>query len=478
MVLLMCIINQGGNTLKSLNFQHIILLISVLTLIATIIVLKIVCFFGRAYYTAEVFSESNKPLQNPYCGFYHIIGYTLSDSYDKYANYTDQINKYTDQLVLLEINLKNYHTTDISEKGLEQLNDILAKWAQSPNGTKLILRFLYDWDGIALATEPDSLNLVLKHIEQIAPTINRHRDCIYIMQGVFIGNWGEMHHSKFCDVNSLKQLINKLNDVIDPSIYLSLRTPAQWRSVTEIYNPPEKISAFSTKKPLFSRLGLFNDGILGSESDLGTYAEGERKKELIFQNKLCRYVPNGGEVVYNSNLSYLETAVSALKTMHISYLNEDYDSRVIEKWKSSVWTGEGAFNGCDGYSYIKAHLGYRYFIDSVGLKKSGFLRSEYTLEITVKNSGFSNTLKPFESSVTLINKETEDCVRIPIDADFECIGSKSKKTFTATLPVKELKQGEYLIYFSVKSETGGQTVFMANESDITKYGYLLGRLKK
>ena len=139
--------------MKSLNIQHIILLISVLTLIATIIVLKIVFFFGRVCYTAEVFSESNKPLQNPYCGFYHIIGYTLSDIYDKCDNCTDQINKYTDQLVLLEINLKNYHTTDISEKGLEQLNDILAKWAQSQNGTKLILRFLYDWDGIALATD-------------------------------------------------------------------------------------------------------------------------------------------------------------------------------------------------------------------------------------------------------------------------------------------------------------------------------------
>ena len=467
MVLLMCIINQGGNTLESLNIQHIILLISALTIIATIIVLKIVFFFGRVCYTAEVFSESNKPLQNPYCGFYHIIGYTLSDSYDKYANYTDQINKYTDQLVLLEINLKNYRTTDISEKGLEQLNDILAKWAQSPNSTKLILRFLYDWDGVALATEPDSIDIILKHIEQVSQSVNRYRDTVYIMQGVFIGNWGEMHSSKFQDENSVKQLIDKLNGVIDPSIYLSLRTPRQWRTLNCSSGPKSN-----------TRIGLFNDGILGSESDLGTYAEGERKKELIFQNKLCRYVPNGGEVVYNSNLSRLETAVSALKAMHISYLNEDYDSRVIEKWKSSVWTGEGVFNGCDGYSYIKAHLGYRYFIDSVGLKKSGFLRSEYTLEITVKNSGFSSTLKPFESSVTLINKETEDCVRIPIEADFECIGSESKKTFTAKLPVKELKQGEYLIYFSVKSKTGGQTVFMANESDITKHGYLLGRLKK
>ena len=453
--------------MKSLNNQHIILFISVLTLFATIIVLKIVCFFGRAYYTAEVFSESDKPLQNPYCGFYHIIGYTLSDGYTYSDGYKNAVTSYSEPLALLEINLKNYRSAYISEKGLEQLNDILAKWAQSPNGTKLILRFLYDWDGIALATEPDSLNLVLKHIEQIAPTINRHRDCIYIMQGVFIGNWGEMHHSKFCDVNSLKQLINKLNDVIDPSIYLSLRTPRQWRTLNCSSGPKSN-----------TRIGLFNDGILGSESDLGTYAESEREKELKFQNELCRYVPNGGEVVYNSNLSRLETAVSARKTMHISYLIEDYDSRVIEKWKNSVWTGDGVFNGCDGYSYINAHLGFRYFIDSCKLKKSGFLRSEYTLEITVKNSGFSSTLKPFESSVTLINKETEDCVRIPIDADFECIGSESKKTFTATLPVKELKQGEFLIYFSVKSKTGGQTVFMANENDITKYGYLLGRLKK
>ena len=449
--------------MKSLNF----VLIPILVISVTVIVFTAISYFNRIHYTSETFSQSNKTLQNPYCGFYHIVGYTLSDDYGSSDNYSSQIGSYTESLALVEINLKNYRTGEISKKGIAQLNDILASWEKSPNNTKLILRFLYDWDGLALATEPDSIDIILKHIEQVSQAVNRYRDTVYIMQGDFIGNWGEMHHSEFQDENSLKQLINKLNGVIDPSIYLSLRTPKQWRTVNSSSEPKNN-----------TRIGLFNDGILGSESDLGTYSENEREKELKFQNELCRYVPNGGEVVYNSNLSRLEPAVSALKTMHISYLNEDYDSRVIEKWKNSVWTGDGVFNGCDGYSYIKAHLGYRYFIDSCKLKKSGFLRSEYTLEITVKNSGFSSTLKPFESSVTLINKETEDCMQILIDADFECIGSESKKTFTATLPVKELKQGEYLIYFSVKSKTGGQTVFMANENDITKYGYLLGRLKK
>lgn len=112
--------------MKSLNIQHIILLITVLVLLLAFIVLKIISSLHRVCYTSEVFSESDKPLQNPYCGFYHIIGYTLSDRYDRCTNYTDQINEYTEQLVLLEINLKNHRATDISEKVLEQLNAILA----------------------------------------------------------------------------------------------------------------------------------------------------------------------------------------------------------------------------------------------------------------------------------------------------------------------------------------------------------------
>lgn len=453
--------------MKFLDFQHLSLLIPILVLLVSVIILIIASYSNRIYYTPEAFTESDKPLQNPYCGFYHIIGYTLSDGYTSSDGYKNAVTSYSEPLALLEINLKNYRAADISEKGLEQLNDILAAWEGSPKGTRLILRFLYDWDGIALATEPDSLETVLKHMEQASEYVNRYRDTVYIMQGVFTGNWGEMHHSKFQDRDLVKQLINKLNNVIDPSIYLSLRTPKQWRTLNCSYKPKSD-----------TRIGLFNDGILGSESDLGTYAENEREKELEFQNELCRYVPNGGEVIYNHNLSELKTAVSALKTMHISYLNADYDSRVLEKWKNSVWTGDDAFKGCDGYTYIEAHLGYRYLIDSCKIKNTGFFKSEHTLCLTIRNSGFSNTLKPFESSVTLINKETEDFVRIQLDADFENIGSENKKTFTAKLPVKELKQGEYLVYFSVKDKSSGQTVFLGNENEITEYGYLLGRLKK
>lgn len=476
--------------MKQLNIHIIVFLLPLIALIIAFILLKAISYSSRIYFTAEDFSESVEPLNNPYCGFYHIIGYTLSDDYTPPNNYTDLINSYTEPLALLEINLKNYRSSRIGENGLAQLNDILSAWAQSPNGTKLILRFLYDWDGVALATEPDSLEIILTHMEQISESVNRYCDTVYIMQGVFIGNWGEMHHSKFSDLNSVKALINRLNELIDPSVYLSVRTPSLWRAVNNLYEPPADFPPFETDNFLSRRLGLFNDGILGSESDLGTYGntlkknadspafKGTRNEELKFQNKLCRYVPNGGEVVYNNNLSELEAAVSALNTMHISYLNADYDSRVLEKWKNSVWTEEDAFNGCDGYSYIKAHLGYRYFIDSCEIKKSGLIKPDLTINITVKNIGFSNTLKPFETTVTLIDEETEASIRLPLSADLRKLGSGNKKSFTLKLPVNDLKSGSYLIYFSVRDKSSGQTVFLGNENEITEYGYLLGRLKK
>lgn len=445
---------------------------------------------NRITYRTEAFSESTKYLANPYQGFYHIIRYILSDDPSPADGASYQTDSYTAPLALLEINLKNYRTTEISEAGLSQLHDILTAWSQSPSNTKLILRFLYDWDGLALATEPESLGLILTHMDQVSAPVNQHRGSIYIMQGIFIGNWGEMHHSRFMDETSVKTLIRHLSEVIDPSIYLSVRTPAQWRMINEMYEPPAKCPALGADAPLTGRLGLFNDGILGSESDLGTYGDtarcdaaspsyqGTRKEELEFQDHLCSYVPNGGEVVYHNHLSDLETSVSALRTMHISYLNADYDSRILEKWRKTTWTGKDAFFGCDGYSYVQAHLGYRYLIRSCKIRRSGWIRSELTLTLTLQNNGFASALKPFQTSITLKNAKTGKSISVPLHMDLRTLGSGHKKSYTIKLPVKALERGTYQIYFSVTDAASGQMILLGNQNEATNDGYLLGQLEK
>ena len=440
-------------------------------------------------FTAEPFAESQAPLKNPYCGLYRIFVYTLSDAYTPTDDYAREAENCAETLALLEINLKNYRTGEISETGLLQLEDILAAWSHSPHGTGLILRFLYDTAGLATATEPSSLRQVQRHMEQVSAAVNRHSAAVHILQGVCIGNWGEMHHSAFANDDAVKQLLLHWNRLIDPSVYLAVRTPAAWRMVNDVYTPPSAFPAPTRGGAPAARLGLFNDGILGSESDLGTYGDtprkaatapgykGTRAEELRFQNALCRYVPNGGEVVFNQTLCALKDAVSTLQAMHVSYLNAAYDSRVYARWKEAVWTGDDAFFGCDGYSYVKAHLGYRYFISACKIKKRGVFSPTPTLSLTLQNSGFSAALRPAAATLTLLGEQTEARICIPFPADLREIDGGGKKTFTLPLAAKTLPRGGYRVYFSVTDCRSGQAIRLANTAEPTEYGYALGRLE-
>lgn len=67
--------------MKLLNIQHPIIFVSILAVLSAAILLTIFFAASRVNFTAEKFFESNKLFRNPYCGFYHIMGYTLSDDY-------------------------------------------------------------------------------------------------------------------------------------------------------------------------------------------------------------------------------------------------------------------------------------------------------------------------------------------------------------------------------------------------------------
>ena len=464
----------------------------VLPLLAVFLVALMLLFFGSQSrpiaFTPEAFWESTAVLKNPYQGFYRIFGYTLSDD-GQHVQTTaaDSIREYDFALVLLEINLRNYRTGPISDSALAQLDDILKAWSQSD--AQILLRFLYDWDGIAKAKEPESLSTILTHMDQAAEIVNRYASSIYLMQGCFIGNWGEMHGSYFADSQSIQTLITHLHQVIAPSIYLSVRTPAQWRTITGLYDVPAKFPAFQEHPPIAGRLGLYNDGMLGSASDLGTYGDtprkgisdpackGTREEELSFQNRLCQYVPNGGEVVFDTPYNVLPAAVQYLRTLHVSYLNADYDPVVLNKWSKSVWDREDAFSGCDGLTYVQAHLGYRYTARAFTLRKQGFLSPQLTFQLELENTGFGNTLKPFDGAFLLRNVQTGDTCRLPLAFDFRSLTSGQTKTLTASLPVRDLSKGTWQLFFSVTDPATGGQIALANTTLVSENGVPLGQLE-
>lgn len=328
-------------------------------------------------------------LRNPNRGFYHMCRAVLDsepgsgDSYESMADGHCREHP-GDTLVLLEINLGEYRTREIDDTGIENLNKLLSAW--EGRDISLIIRFLYDWDGDGLTAEPDVLDTVLGHMAQVGPALQSHEDLIFCLQGLFVGSWGEMHGTKFG--GDFTELAGALDDAAGNCMFLSVRTPAQLREILK--SCPE----------LKSRLGLFDDGMLGSETDLGTYDMADqgaerrtREQELAFQENTCLSVPNGGEAVINNPYNDFENAVADMSRMRVAYLNNAYDPGVLSKWAGTDLAAYG-LDGLSGLDYIERRLGYR-----LRLERSGRL-DDGSVYFRFRNDGFGAMLFPCEARLT------------------------------------------------------------------------------
>ena len=442
--------------------------------------------FVHMNYAPVSFSESARPLSNPYEGWYHIYGYTLSDDSTFSKSMVDKALKTdsSNRLVLLEINLKSYANSSISPSGLAELNAILSAWSSSDK--QMIIRFLYDWDGKATQTEPKNINQILSHMNQICPILNSYASHIYLLQGIFVGNTGEMTSSAYMDETAMTKLMQTLSSLTDSSIFLSVRTPQHYRILNQTFTP------LGSQKPydgsLASRVGLFNDGMLGSANDLGTYGsgslsnatsylvKGNRSEEIAFQNILCQYVPNGGEVVSDNSYNDLPNAIKDLSAMHISYLDCDYDPAVLSKWKNTTYSGTDLFCGCRGFDYISRHLGYRYVLGKSSLDHT-FFSSKATFHLSIKNVGFSPCYKRLKPTLSLVNTDTHTVKCISLTTDNRTWQAGSTTAIRQSFSMKGLKKGTYHVYFSLKDSSANQMITFANTADLTTYGYCLGSLE-
>lgn len=145
--------------------------------------------FRTPSFEAAEQSESTDAVSNPYCGFYHLYGYQLSEEGDKPAKKwaSSVLANDDNHIVLLQINLVNYKNKPISDSALSQLDSIISSFAAA--NKQIILRFLYDWNGNALQSEPSSIEQVSSHMDDVAPVVNAHKDAVFLLQGIFTGNW-------------------------------------------------------------------------------------------------------------------------------------------------------------------------------------------------------------------------------------------------------------------------------------------------
>ena len=452
-------------------------------------------FVGMVYYyytntrtlTFQSFAmeESYSYQKKPYCGFYGLVRYRLSEEEPSLHQMQTEIKNIDKEstMVLIEIELSNFLSGDISEKALQNFDHAFFMW--SNEGYQIILRVTYDFSAHTKAAEPNSTDIICNHIRQIAPIVNKYKDSVYIMQGIFAGLWGEMHSSDYIgDYESMHLFADTLDECMDEEIFLSVRTPQFWRILTESDLPLDETDAYSGS--LKSRMGLYNDAMLSSETDYGTYGQdsslseivnhegqGSREEEIDFQSRLCLYVPNGGEVISDNPYNDMENAVQDLSMMHVSYLNSGYDLSVLNKWKNSEYMGR------NGYEYIADHLGYRYVLKEGNVTEFCGLNHTSEITVTLENTGFSPAYKQFTPYVQIVNTESKEVKAYSFDSDSRTWYPGKTVTLSLKNDFSFFENGTYDVYFSLKDKVSNYDIPCSNESSYDKEmgGYYLGRIR-
>ena len=164
---------------------------------------------------------------NPKRGWYSIYPFTLPERPD--FEELQWCLKKQESLCLVRVCIGNYAARSFDTPALTVFEEILSFFAR--HDKDMILRIIYDDEGKGMEHEPAGLSQIQSHMDQLGSIIYKYAAHIYTTQGLFIGSWGEMHTSKFCDRQSLCRLIDSFYHATKGAVAMAVRTPAQLRSL-------------------------------------------------------------------------------------------------------------------------------------------------------------------------------------------------------------------------------------------------------
>lgn len=410
------------------------------------------------------FVETTEELNNPARGWYSIFPFFVEEEpdFDKISWCADS----TETLALVIINIGAYRERLLDIQAMKNIRSILSYFKRY--SYDIILRIAYDHEGKAVEREPFFFKQVVEHMEQLTPVIKEFSDVVFVAQGMLFGNWGEMHTSRFVAPDKMKFLWGMMQTEFQGRPYLAVRRPNMWRMLHPESNGRIELTHDTT--------GLFDDAIFGSDTHMGTFGKEpkenvgwdslwSREDELEFEDRLCKSVPNGGEVVCGDN--YPETYTPAttadvLKKMHITYLNQAYDTRVLDLWKQWTWSGSGPWNGMSFYDYVGRHMGYRFVIRDVSIQLEKHIDgawAEFIVNISIENVGFANI---YNRLIIMLEGQSEGVELFSLRFDCNGVDWEPGKVYTIThrVPAQNCE-----LFLNVRRKKDGRRVFFANPTE-------------
>jgi Domain of unknown function (DUF4874)/Domain of unknown function (DUF4832) len=343
------------------------------------------------------FAPATEATVSPERGFWRFVS-------DDFAEATDDdfVSLYNEglRIGLGAVLLDKYRKKELPKSFLVKLDGRFA--AARKAGVKIILRFAYNYPSSSSEYENAKdapLKIVLKHIEQLAPVLQKNSDVIAVMQAGFIGAWGEGHTSS----NKLDSDENKA--IIRDALLAAVpeNVPLQWRYPTDLI-------AWQ-KAGTLGRFGFHNDCFLSSPTDVGTYAEDaapreiERKLMMTLTDKRFHSI----ETCDADKTQLRNDCASILKEgadFHVSGINIQYYRAFHERWIK---------DGC--MPEITDKIGYRLRLTEAKIADGNF-------GVTIANDGWARLARPR-------NLELHQGGQVISLGDLQQIGAGEQRTFSA-----------------------------------------------
>ena len=292
-------------------------------------------------------------------------------------------------------------------------------------GVKLIPRFAYTVNANP-GTCPESGDcppygdaskaIVLQHIGQLAPLLQKNEDVIACVQLGFIGTWGEGYYTDYfgdASSNGAGQLYDSnWQDRIDVLKAMLNALPAdrmvqvRYPQIKQKYvygiDAPVSSAAMTTAQAFSgtdqARIGLHNDCFISSANDEGTYddygtssspRQGATSALRAFAAADNQFVAVGGETCDDTyspenNCENAGIVQTEMNTMHYSFLNCSYDNDL-----NNIWVSGGCMEN------IKKNLGYRFVLVN-GLFPASAVQAgmEFKFTLNMINRGYASPFNP------------------------------------------------------------------------------------
>ena len=350
----------------------------------------------------------------------------------------------------------DYDLDDVFFSSLRQTFENCRK-----NGSMIAVRFRYDANG-KKNPEPASFDQVLHHIEQIKENglLEDYKDILAFVECGFVGAWGEMHSGKYTSVEYKAKLLDAMLDCVPSPVPVTVRTPdifAKWAGISR----SELKGYVSEPGSTTQRVGMYDDGYMGSDSDLGTYSDRSGETDWLGRQAVTSYF--GGE--FSGDLdwakkfgTYLpENAIPEMYKTHLSYINGNifqlYKDYTFGKEYDVEGVDNSAYYGQTVFQFIRDHIGYRFVLRKSELSDSVEQGGVLDLSFNVENTGFANPIPDQTSYLLLEHDNRFMMIDTPINTNQWYSGSIAENNISVKLP-GTIEAGKWNVY--LKTVCGGK----------------------